>query len=100
MNKFDKPIADPDTFSIHWNGKNCALGNTKEFRFAERLIRNLNCFVSYNELAEWVWDYDEYDPHKIKNMKLRLKKKLQLAGMEVLADRIESTPQHYRLNIK
>lgn len=100
MKTIDTPLACMDTYSIYSGDKTCALGNTKEFRFAWILCHKAPHYVSYNDIAELVWDSDFYDPHLIKNMKLRVKKKLQQAGMDELAERIESTPQHYRLTLK
>ena len=100
MKTIEKPLACMDTFTIYSGAMDCPLGNTKEFRFAWLLVHNAPNYVSYNEFAEFVWDDDLYDPHLIKNMKLRLKRKLQKAGMGDLAERIESTPQNYRLRLK
>lgn len=94
-------IIDEATFSIRWANRTCHLGNTVSFRLLERLARRPNQFISYEALldSEELWDC--HTSHEAVRSAVKiLRRKLNAAGMEDLADAIDgSNPHHYALTL-
>lgn len=90
---------DPSTFSVHWAGKRCALGNTTAFRVMERLARRPNVYLSIDQILEELWSGPRaYST--VRSTVFRLKARLRRAGLDDLADLIDGgTPGHYALMI-
>jgi DNA-binding response OmpR family regulator len=100
-NSCHRPIIDPATFSVHWDGKTCVLGNTLPFRLLERLGRRPNQFVHCNQLLDDVWQGCCRSREAIRSVVKVLKQKLVQAGMHGLAASIDgSQPHHYGLIFK
>lgn len=94
------PIADRTTFSAHWGGKTCRLGNTICFRLLERLARRPNQLVSYDVLLQEVWE-GRRSREAVRSAVKVLRQKLILAGLKHLAQAIDgSISHHYRLALK
>ncbi len=94
-------IIDGATFSVRWANRSCHLGNTVSFRLLERLARRPNHFISYEALLdlEELWDRETSDEAVRSAVKI-LRRKLNAAGMEDVADAIDgSTPRHYALKL-
>ena len=92
-------IIDGATFSVRWANRTCHLGNTVSFRLLERLARRPNQFISYESLLdlEELWDC-ETSYEAVRSAVKILRRKLNAAGMEDLADAIDgSTSHHYAL---
>ncbi len=95
-----RPIVDVATFSVHWDGKTCVLGNTLPFRLLERLGRRPNQFIHCDQLLDDVWQ-GLRSREAIRSVVKVLKQKLVQAGMDDLAASIKgSQPHHYGLIFK
>jgi DNA-binding response OmpR family regulator len=91
------PIIDRTTFTVHWGGKSCFLGNTLPFKFLERLARRPNQLVPYDQLLDDVWQCCR-SREAMRSVVKVLRQKLGQAGMENLAVAIDGmTPRHYGL---
>ena len=92
-----RPIVDVATFSVHWDGKTCVLGNTLPFRLLERLGRRPNQFIHCDQLLDDVWQCLR-SREAIRSVVKVLKQKLVQAGMDDLAASINGNqPHHYGL---
>jgi DNA-binding response OmpR family regulator len=92
-----RPIVDAATFSVHWDGKVCVLGNTLPFRLLERLGHRPNQFIHCDQLLDEVWQ-DLRSREAIRSVVKVLKQKLVQAGMDDLAASIKGNqPHHYGL---
>ena len=90
-----RPIVDLATFSVHWDGKTCVLGNTLPFRLLERLGRRPNQFIHCDQLLDDVWQGPR-SREAIRSVVKVLKQKLVQAGMDDLAASISGNePHHY-----
>ena len=90
-------MVDLATFSVHWNGKTCVLGNTLPFRLLERLGRRPNQFIHCDQLLDDVWQ-GLRSREAIRSVVKVLKQKLVQAGMDDLAASINGNqPHHYGL---
>ena len=88
---------DVATFSVHWDGKTCVLGNTLPFRLLERLGRRPNQFIHCDQLLDEVWQ-GLRSREAIRSVVKVLKQKLVQAGMDDLAASINGNqPYHYGL---
>jgi hypothetical protein len=95
-----RPIVDAATFSVHWDGKVCVLGNTLPFRLLERLGRRPNQFIHCDQLLDDVWQ-GLRSREAIRSVVKVLKQKLVQAGMDDLAASIKGNqPRHYGLIFK
>jgi hypothetical protein len=91
------PMVDLATFSVHWDGKTCVLGNTLPFRLLERLGRRPNQFIHCDQLLDEVWQ-GLRSREAIRSVVKVLKQKLVQAGMDDLAASINGNqPYHYGL---
>ena len=92
-----RSMIDPATFSVHWDGKICVLGNTLPFRLLERLGRRPNQFIHCDQLLDDVWQ-GLRSREAIRSVVKVLKQKLVQAGMDDLAASINGNqPHHYGL---
>jgi hypothetical protein len=86
-------------FSVLFRGKACYLGNTRPFHFFERLGRQPNCYLSYEDLLSDVWDCCRADA-TVRSVVKVLHRKLRQAGLPELADAIDGTAAgHYALKL-
>ena len=91
------PIIDRTTFTVHWGGKICYLGNTLPFKFLERLARRPNQLVPCDQLLDEVWQCCR-SREAMRSVVKVLRQKLGQAGMEDLAGAIDgTTARHYGL---
>ena len=92
-----RSMVDLATFSVHWDGKICVLGNTLPFRLLERLGRRPNQFIHCDQLLDEVWQ-GLRSREAIRSVVKVLKQKLVQAGMDDLAASINGNqPHHYGL---
>ncbi len=98
--KLPSAITDGATFSVHWAGRTCRLGNTKPFKVLQRLARRPNQLIHRDSLLEEIWDqHTSYDA--VRSAVKILRRKLDAAGMEELADAISGkTTHHYSLMLR
>lgn len=88
------------TYSLHWDGRDCALGHTKAFFVMERLCRRPNEYIRVDRLIDELWS-GERTYSTLRSTVCRLKAKLAKAGMNDLADMIDGrTHGHYRLHLE
>jgi len=94
-------IIDGATFSVRWANRTCHLGNTVSFRLLERLARRPNQFISYEALLDSEELWDRHTSHEAVRSAVKiLRRKLNAAGMEDLADAIDgSNPHHYAFTL-
>ena len=86
---------DQDRFSLHFQGKECPFGPTREFYFVERLVHSINRWVSFKELSEASDGDDQGD--KLAPVKFRACDKLKKANLNLLSDLIKGKPGYYGL---
>ena len=93
-------MVDETTFRVRWANRTCRLGNTYPFWLLERLARRPNQFVSYEVLFRDVWDDDYTSAEAVRSAVKTLRRKLNAAGMEDLAEAIDgSNSRHYALRL-
>lgn len=86
---------DEGTFSVSWNGHGpIEIGNKKEFRLLQELVKNAGRYVAFSELAEQLGG-DAMD--EITHVKSRLVKLLRDNGFDQLAASIKTQKGHYGL---
>lgn len=90
----NRPLADDETFSISWQGRECFLGNTLVFWVFERLARSPNRYVAHVDLLEEVWR-GERQASTIRGVVKRLRDQLTVAGMADLAAAIDGNVSGY-----
>jgi hypothetical protein len=86
-------------FRVEWNGLRCPLGNTDMFRFVELLVKSDGKPVGYAEIGEACMGDDTATSGAIRNLKLRLVRRLRAAGMADVATAIIPDKEHYRLDL-
>lgn len=92
-----RPIVDHTTFTVHWGGKTCYLGNTLPFKLFERLARRPNQLVHCDQLLDDVWQCCR-SREAMRSVVKVLRQKLVRAGMKDLARAIDgTTARHYGL---
>ena len=92
-----RPMVDYTTFTVHWNGKTCYLGNTLPFKLFERLSRRPNQLVHCDQLLDEVWQCCR-SREAMRSVVKVLRQKLVRAGMKDLARAIDgTTARHYGL---
>jgi hypothetical protein len=79
-----KPVANRETFTIEYGGRECPLGNTMEFALFERLSQRPGIYLSISVLINEVWTGRNPETNTIQKTVSTLKKKLRDAGMESL----------------
>jgi len=90
-----QPTIDWTTFSVHWDGKTCVLGNTLPLRLLERLGRRPNQFIHCDQLLDDVWQGPR-SKEAVRSVVKVLRQKLIQAGMHDLAASINGNqPHHY-----
>jgi hypothetical protein len=72
---------DEATFSVRYRGKECLLGNTKEFRLMERLARSRGTYLRIFDLIDDVWADSEPEKGTVQKTISNLRKKLADAGL-------------------
>lgn len=90
------PVLNESTFSVHWNGRTCELGNSPRFRLMKELVSTPNCYTTFEKLAERMGD----DSDGIYHVKSRLIANLRNANMGDLAALIRTADGHYGLFIE
>lgn len=75
---------DESAFSIHFDGKTCCLGNTKQYRLFRVLARNSGATVSHDALVRLVWEDFTPETNTLHKLASRLQKTLNDAGMFAL----------------
>lgn len=95
-----QPLIDRPSFSVHWRGRSCFLGNTVLFRFVDRLARTPNVFISHVDLMMDIWPGEDRDQATIRGVVKRLRDRLTAANMADLAESIDGTVKgHYKLTL-
>ncbi len=93
----ERPLVDPSTLSLSWDGKTCHLGYTILFRLADRLSRRPNQYLTFEQLLRDVWGGDHRSPDTIRSTVRNLRERLSLAGMNELAAAIHGQGGRYGL---
>ena len=87
---------DHGTFSVHYKGKTCYLGNSFAFRLIERLNMNPGIFIHLDTLKQDVWGTKNINDEALQKQASILRCKLKSSGIEdVMID--GSQHLHYRL---
>lgn len=73
---------DTATFTIHYNGKPCFLGNTTKFHLFVRLAQSPGTYVTHHDLAEDVWGDDLTSPTAIHKQASLLGQAIRDAGIK------------------
>lgn len=95
-NAVGKPMADSDTFSVRFDGKECELGNTREFALFARLIRSPGIYLSTQTLSDDVWGSEGAQKNTIQRTISNLRRKLSKQGMRIAID--GRNKGHYKIN--
>ena len=94
----DRLEVDGEGFEVRRPGRPaCFLGNTREFRLAERLNRRPDRFVPLAELIDDVWGGTQVKANTVQKTVCNLRRKL-LEAVRVDVD--GSQPGHYRLALR
>ena len=94
------PIADPNTFTVHWHGHFCRLGNNKRFAVMAALAaKRPGWSLTYRELSQCVWVDGGVENGTIQSTVYQLKRELRTAGMASLADAITGEKEGYFLKV-
>ena len=92
-------LVDDSRFVIRWNGCECQLGPTLPFRLFRRLALSTNHYVTVERLLDEVWG--EPRPRASVRSAVRcLRRHLEAAGMEDLAQVIDGRQGHYALLLR
>jgi hypothetical protein len=78
---YNKFVVDPATFSVKYKGKECPLGNTKEFQVIERLGRSRGTYLKIATLMTDVWGDTIIDRTTVQKTISNVRKKLIAAGL-------------------
>ena len=93
---YGKPTADRDTFTFHYGYGSCFLGNSVEFRLAERLAKSHGVFIDTDKLMEDVWEGRTVRKNTIAKTACNLRRNLKDAGVTgITIDGGEK--DHYRM---
>ncbi len=93
---YGKPTADRGTFTFHYGYGSCFLGNSVEFRLAERLAKTLGVFIDTGKLLEDVWEGRTVQKNTIAKTACNLRRKLNEATVTgITIDGGEK--DHYRM---
>jgi DNA-binding response OmpR family regulator len=78
-----KLVLDKETFTASYKGKQCFLGNTKDYALLERLNRRTGVYldIEYN-LIQDVWRGEDPEKGTVQKTVSNLRKKLKEAGFE------------------
>ena len=77
-------LVDRDTFTAHYDGRHCALGNTKEFALVEFLSQRAGIYVSFDTLGKVVWDNEDTSRGTIQRTASYLRAALRDHGMSAI----------------
>ncbi len=88
------PIADRNTFSVHWHNRTCYLGNSLPFKLLEQLAHRPNQLIHCDRLLDDVWECRR-SRESMRSVVKVLRRKLCQAGMEDLAEAIDGTTSHH-----
>lgn len=91
---------DESAFSIHFDGKTCRMGNSKQFRLFRILARNFRSYVTHDALVRMVWNDFVPEPNTIHKLASRLQHALDAAGMSALVIDGRSVRGHYTLTVR
>lgn len=90
---------DLRTFTVHYSGRTCFLGNTLAFGLLAYLAKHPNIYISREQLLDEVWKASR-STSAIKSVVSILREKLCKAGMDGLARAIDGSVRgHYALRI-
>lgn len=92
----ERPMVNPSTFTVLWQGRHCHLGPSILFKLIERLARQPNRFYPYDILMEDVWDGLRSNT-AVRSAVKRLRRALCEAGMADLAFAIKGQRECYGL---
>ncbi len=93
---YGKPTADAGTFTFYYGYGSCFLGNSVEFRLAERLAKSPGVFIGIGKLMEDVWDGRTVQKNTIAKTACNLRRKLKDATVTgITIDGGEK--DHYRI---
>jgi DNA-binding response OmpR family regulator len=92
----DRPMVNPSTFTVVWQGRHCHLGPSILFKLIERLSRQPDRFYPYDILLDEVWDGLRSNT-AIRSAVKRLRRALCEAGMVDLAGAIKGRGKCYGL---
>lgn len=88
---------DRRTFTVHYSGRTCFLGNTLAFDLLAYLAKHPNIYISRERLLDEVWKASR-STSAIKSVVSILREKLCKAGMDGLARAIDGSVRgHYAL---
>jgi hypothetical protein len=93
-------LIDERVFSIHFDGKTCRMGNSKQFRLFRVLARNAGTPISHDALVPLVWEDFVPESNTIHKLASRLQQTLEDAGMSALVIDGQSVRGHYLLSVK
>lgn len=82
----DRVVVDRAGFSVRCDGRVCFLGNTVEFRLAERLLRARGQYLSLDTLRADVWENPRTEKNTVQRTVSNLRRRLRddgLAGVEL-----------------
>jgi hypothetical protein len=91
---------DESAFSIHFDGKTCRLGNTKQYTLFRVLARNAGAPVSHDSLFRLVWEDFTPETNTLHKLASRLQESLDDAGMSALVIDGRSVRRHYTLTVR
>jgi hypothetical protein len=77
-------VLDPEKFEVRFASRTCFLGNTKEYRLLQRLLRRPGVFVSVNSLLDDVWRDSPVEKNTIQRTVSNLRRKLREGRMEAI----------------
>lgn len=92
-------VIDHNTFTVHYRGQSCKLGNSVAFRLMERLAASPGICIPHQTLAEEVWADDDTETAAIHKQASILGNKLKTAGLDALVIDGRITG-HYRLILR
>jgi hypothetical protein len=94
LHSAERVLLEESTFTVHYLGRHCDLGNTRQFALLRQLVLSRGKYVDFTALAERMGGDDGDD---IRPVKCRLVKALGDAGMSDLAEGISTQDGHYGL---
>jgi DNA-binding response OmpR family regulator len=91
------PLVDHTSFTVHWDGRRCHLGNTLAFRLFQALAKRPDTYLSTADLMEEIWS-GQRSASAVRSAVCDLRRRLIRAGLADLAARIDGgNRRHYAL---
>lgn len=75
---------DEQTFSVSYQGHQCNLGNSMEFKLLARLYQSKGKYVMYDTLRASVWENEFTEKNAIQRVKSNLVRALSDSGIDVI----------------